>query len=142
MVSEAKTAHHRARINGSRHRIDLGYEEKFARSAASFVPAVARSRYPRQAPVKDCLVPRYFTHLYNSEVLCDESGQEFIDLAEARVEARASASELIAEHIVQGITVDLNHRLEVMDEDGQVVFVLTFAQLFGGHGTAPVTALI
>lgn len=87
-------------------------------------------------------LPRYFTHLYNSEFLCDEIGEEFADLAEARVAARRSASELIAEHIVQGIVVDLDHRLEVIDEDGRTVIVLPFAQLFRGDGSAPVMDLI
>lgn len=82
-------------------------------------------------------MPRYFTHLYNNEVLRDERGEEFASLAEAQVAARTSASELIAEHIAEGIVVDLNHHLEVEDETGQVIIVLSFAELFTGAGTAP-----
>ena len=81
-------------------------------------------------------MPRYFTHLYNSELLCDERGEEFGSVEEARIAARAAASELIAEHITQGIIVDLSHRLEVMDEDGTVVSVLSFAEFFRGTGEA------
>ena len=58
-------------------------------------------------------MPRYFTHLYNAEMLRDETGEEFADLSAARIGARASASEIIAEQIVKGETVDLDHRLEV-----------------------------
>lgn len=84
-------------------------------------------------------MPRYFTHFYNSEVMRDEQGEVFASLAEARMGARTSASELIAEHIEQGFVVDLSHRLEVVDEDGQVVIVLPFAALFRGTGEAPAT---
>lgn len=81
-------------------------------------------------------MPRYFTHLYNSEILRDERGEVFADLSEARAAAQRTASELIAEHISQGIVVNLDHRLEVIDETGKVVIVLPFAQLFQGTGAA------
>jgi hypothetical protein len=82
-------------------------------------------------------VARYFTHIYETEVLHDEHGQEFANLDAAMEGARRAASELIAESIAQGITVELAHRLEVVEEGGQVVIVLPFEQLFKGNGTAP-----
>ena len=75
-------------------------------------------------------LPHYFTHLYNSELLCDRHGQDFPGLREAQEAARRTASELIAEHIVKGTKVNLAHRLDIMDETGQIVFVLRFADLF------------
>jgi len=75
-------------------------------------------------------LPHYFTHFYNSELLCDRDGQDFPSLRQAKEAARRTASELIAEHIVEGTKVNLGHRLDVMDETGQIVFVLRFADLF------------
>ena len=77
-------------------------------------------------------MPRFFIHLYNSEVLCDERGEVFKDLQEARLAARAGAAELIGEHIANGTIVDLDDRLEVTDEEGRLVFVLKFADFFKG----------
>ena len=83
-------------------------------------------------------MPRYFTHLYNSEILCDHAGQECAGVAAAREAALRTAGELIAEHIVEGSIVNLSHRLEVVDEAGQVVVVIKFADLFeGGDATMP-----
>ena len=75
-------------------------------------------------------MPRYFTHFYNSEVLCDERGQDFASLDDARAGARRSASELIAEHILEGIPIDLSDRLEIMDEAGNLMVVVRFSQFF------------
>ena len=79
-------------------------------------------------------MPRYFTHFYNSDVLRDERGQEFETLAEARRAALTGAGELIADHINQGKIVDLDDRLEIVDENGRVVSVLRFADFFKGSG--------
>lgn len=77
-------------------------------------------------------MPRYFTHHYAAEVLCDDEGEKFETLAGARDGARRSASELIAEQIVNDEVVDLAHRLVIMDENGSIVFVLEYSKLFTG----------
>lgn len=74
-------------------------------------------------------MPHYFTHLYNSDVLCDTQGEDFADLGLAEAAARRTASELIAEHIIDGQLIDLSNRLEVVDNSGRTVFVLRFSDL-------------
>lgn len=82
-------------------------------------------------------MPRYFTHHHGAEVLHDDQGEQFDSLAAAILGARQSASELIAEQIAAGYTVDLSNTLVVTDEAGETLFVLRYSDLFRGSGTAP-----
>jgi hypothetical protein len=78
------------------------------------------------------MLPRYYFHLYNDEVLRDETGEEFVSPEAARKAAVRGISELIAEQIAEGRQVDLRHRIEIADGRGEILFVIRFADLFHG----------
>jgi len=82
------------------------------------------------------VLPRYYLHLYNDEVVKDETGEIFADDGAAREAAVRGIAELIAEHIVAGNPVDLNDRIEIEDEQGKVVAIVTYAELFRGRAAA------
>lgn len=77
-------------------------------------------------------MPRYYFHLYNSELMRDEVGQDLPGLAAADETARRSISELIAEQIALGAVVDLENRVEVEGDDG-IVMVLNYRDLFANR---------
>lgn len=70
-------------------------------------------------------------------MLRDDTGQECDSLADVHQAAASSISELIAEHIVLGKTVDLSHRVEVEDAAGATVATVRFGDFFCGNGRAP-----
>lgn len=76
-------------------------------------------------------MPRYFFHYYNSDVLCDEVGEELAGVEAANEAARRAAGELISDQISRGEKVDLAHRIEVESDDG-IVIVIQFRDLFTG----------
>jgi hypothetical protein len=73
-------------------------------------------------------------------VLRDETGELFVDLTAARKAAVSGISELIAEEIAGGGRVDLDHRIEIEDEQASIVCVITFAQLFDGGKRSQISA--
>ena len=80
-------------------------------------------------------MPRYYFHLINGEVLCDETGQDFAGLEAARAGAILGVSELIGEHLAENRLVDLAHRIEIADESGKIVDKIIFGELFTYQGT-------
>jgi len=104
-------------------RCEVGFHQASERVVGPCVSSLIR----REAPL-----PRYYFHLYNDEVLRDETGESFVDAAAAREAAVRGISELIAEQIAAGRRVDLRHRIEIEDERSEIVCVVTFAQLFDG----------
>lgn len=70
-------------------------------------------------------VPRYFFHLYNDDVVCDEEGQDLADLEEAHRVAVANAIEMATASVRAG-ELNLEHRIDVADEDGAVVCTVHF----------------
>ena len=78
------------------------------------------------------MLPHYYFHLYNGETLRDDTGEDFANVEAAGKGAARAISELIAEHIAAGRTVDLRHRIEVEDSNGAVVVVVPFSQFFVG----------
>jgi hypothetical protein len=74
-------------------------------------------------------MPRLYVHLFNDADVIDEEGQEFRDLAAAKVVAIAGARDLMAEHIRAGKAVTLSHRGEIADEAGKTMAVLPFGEL-------------
>ncbi len=79
---------------------------------------------------REAKLPRYYFHLYNDEVLHDQTGECHADVAAARQAATHSISELIAEHIVAGKLVDLRHRIDVEDSSGAAVATVKFGDFF------------
>jgi hypothetical protein len=74
-------------------------------------------------------MPHYHLNLYNDVVVIDEEGSDYVDLAAAQVAATRSARELMAEHVALGRPINLGHRMEVLDEHGEVLSVLYFRDL-------------
>jgi len=72
---------------------------------------------------------RFYFNVYNSETTLDDEGSDLPGTAEAEVEARAVAADLIREEILAGRRVHPEHRIEVEDADRQVVHVLRFGEL-------------
>lgn len=69
-------------------------------------------------------MPRYFFHIRDhGGVALDEEGGEFPDLAAARVEARASARDVLAAR-PKTQTSDNGQRVEMTDESGRVLETL------------------
>jgi hypothetical protein len=74
-------------------------------------------------------MPRYFFHVYNHEIVMDEEGLDLPDLDAAREIALDSARDLVCDSVHQG-HLNLDHRIEVVDESGATVIVLTFRDAF------------
>ena len=74
-------------------------------------------------------MPRYFFHIYDHDITLDEDGRDLPDLAAARELALDSARDLVCESIHRG-HLNLDHRIEVQDQQGETVIVLTFREAF------------
>ena len=74
-------------------------------------------------------MPHYFFHIYNHDITMDEEGRDLPDLAAARELALDSARDLVCESVHHG-HLNLDHRIEVQDEKGETVIVLTFREAF------------
>jgi len=72
---------------------------------------------------------QYYFNVYNSEITLDEVGSDFAGLPEAKAEARSAAADLIREEILAGRQLHGGHRIEVEDENHDVVHVLRFDDL-------------
>ena len=70
-------------------------------------------------------MPRYFFDLYNDFDTLDEEGRDFADLSAMRENALREVREMMTESVRQG-QLNLNHHIEVRDEAGKVIYVLTF----------------
>jgi hypothetical protein len=79
-------------------------------------------------------MPRYYFHLFNDGELRDETGQSFDGLIDARRAAVRGVSELIAESIAAGHRVDLDHRIDIEDSQGNVTSRVMFGDLFVYRG--------
>ena len=69
---------------------------------------------------------RYFFNLRNDVDVDDEEGQEVPDFKAAQERATAYARDMAAASILERHKLDLAHRIEVADERGQVLHVVTF----------------
>ena len=74
-------------------------------------------------------MPRFYFNLYNDIIAIDDEGVELPDLAAAELQARTAAAQIIAERIAEGGRLNLNHRIEVEDEQRHVVMTLPFSAL-------------
>jgi hypothetical protein len=80
-------------------------------------------------------VPRYYFHLYNDMVVKDEEGAELPDPTAARDHAVDGARAMVCESVKQG-HLNLDHRIEVEDEQGAHVLTVTFREAFTIEGKA------
>ena len=72
-------------------------------------------------------MPRFFFHLKDGATLCDDEGMTFDTVEEARKEAVRAAREIMADEIRRG-SLTLVDRIEIADEGGNAVTVVTFAE--------------
>ena len=79
-------------------------------------------------------MPRYFFHIRDGADLSrDTEGQDFPGVEAARQEAIRSSREMLGELLLHGGS--LNHRqIEITDETGHVVEVITSAEVLLHHG--------
>jgi hypothetical protein len=71
-------------------------------------------------------MPRFYFNLRNDLVVDDEEGLELPDLAAAREYALFNARSIAAENVHKG-KLNLSHRIEIADEDNQVLATVSFA---------------
>ncbi|KEQ53461.1 DUF6894 family protein [Sphingobium chlorophenolicum] len=79
-------------------------------------------------------MPIFHIHLHNDEDVIDEAGQEFADAASAKAHAVRSGREIIAEHVLYGRPINLNHRLVVEDNRRQRLETVYFRDLLNIDG--------
>jgi hypothetical protein len=72
-------------------------------------------------------MPRYFFNIHDGKNIIDRDGTVLADLAEARVDAVDLAGRSIAEMGEEFWTRDHEWRLEVLDENGRLLFTLKFS---------------
>lgn len=70
-------------------------------------------------------MPRFFFHVHDDDDAFDEEGRELPDFATARAEAIRSARALARDEVSRG-RLNLSHRIEVADECGVAVAIVTF----------------
>lgn len=79
---------------------------------------------------------RYYFNLDNSVGLVrDEEGRELPDLETAREEAIRGCRALIADDVLKG-RLDLAGRIEVLDENGALLFAVRYADAVVISGTS------
>ncbi|HEX8572305.1 MAG TPA: hypothetical protein VF759_06105 [Allosphingosinicella sp.] len=71
-------------------------------------------------------MPRFFFHLKDGVTLRDEEGMSFETVEEARLEAIRSARKIISDEPRRGKLASVD-RIEIADEGGNAVTVVTFA---------------
>lgn len=71
-------------------------------------------------------MPRFYFNLRNDLVVDDEEGLELPDLAAAREYALFNARSIAAENVHKG-KLNLSHRIEITDDDKQVLATVSFA---------------
>ena len=70
-------------------------------------------------------MPRFFFHLYDDMDVIDEEGVELPDAEAARAKAEANARHMACAEVLDG-HLNLNHRIEVADERGEVFLTVPF----------------
>ena len=74
-------------------------------------------------------MPIFYFNLYNDFITIDDEGVELADLAAAEAQARTAASQIIAELIAAGGQMNPHHRIEVENEQREIVLTLPFSDL-------------
>ena len=79
-------------------------------------------------------MPRYFFYIADGDRFPDEEGAILPDVTAAIQMASAGAREIVAEDLKQGKGLSLNDRIEIHDETGQIVGIVTFREAVGLEG--------
>jgi hypothetical protein len=78
---------------------------------------------------------RLFLHLYNRQAdTPDEDGAEYEDLDAAYADAVRGIRSVLAEEVMTRGLLDLDGRLEIADEHGQVMRVIPFSEAVAVSG--------
>ena len=83
---------------------------------------------PLQAGAVPLRVPRYFFNIHDGIVTLDEEGRDLPDAEAAKAEAIAGGRDLMCGQLRDG-HLDLRHRIEVMDEQGNRVAVVPYGEM-------------
>ena len=78
---------------------------------------------------------RFYLDLYNDIDAIDEDRTDYPDLAAAKAVAIAGARDLMASHVQAGKPINLEHRIEVIYADGEVLVVTSFSELITIKGS-------
>jgi hypothetical protein len=84
---------------------------------------------PRQRSAQKGPVQRFFFHLYDDTIVGDDEGRMLAGPEAALAAALKGARALICEEVKHG-RLNLAHRIEVEDETGEQVLVLSFGDAF------------
>ena len=76
-------------------------------------------------------MPRFFFHIEDGDRFPDAEGAVLSDATAARQVALVGAREIMAEDLKQGKGLSLNDRIEVQDESGRIVVIVTFREAVG-----------
>jgi hypothetical protein len=74
-------------------------------------------------------VTRFYLNVYNDSISLDDEGIERPSLAEATAEAIDGARGLEAESIVAGCPINPDHRVEITNENGDVLHTVRFGDM-------------
>lgn len=74
-------------------------------------------------------MPCFYLNVYNDEVVIDQDGVELQDLATAQARATEGIRSIIAEHVTFGRPVTLSHRVEITDDNDDVLSVIRFGDV-------------
>lgn len=78
-------------------------------------------------------MPKFFFHIRDGETLeVDPEGVEFPTLERAVLDAQAAAREMLAERLLAGERLN-GQRLEIADETGTILQVVTFKSVLNFH---------
>jgi hypothetical protein len=71
-------------------------------------------------------MPRYYLHIVrDGEAIKDPEGYDLPDLDAAKREAISGAREILSEEVLRG-SLSLDEHIEIVDDRGEVVFVIPF----------------
>jgi hypothetical protein len=73
-------------------------------------------------------MPRYFFDLYNDMVALDEEGTVLPNTKAAQARGLSEAREMIRASVEDHKRIDLEHRIEVRDEGGEIVSAIRFEE--------------
>ena len=71
-------------------------------------------------------MPRYFFDLYNDMIAIDGEGTELPDLDAAKAHGMREVREMLQASITESGKINLCHRIDIRDEEGQVVHSIRF----------------
>lgn len=78
-------------------------------------------------------MPRFFFHLHDGDYVRDHLGAELPDIGAARDFARDNAIDMVCADIRAG-RLNLDHRIDMADEDGAVIEGFMFREAFQTEG--------